>query len=612
MAGRTFCRRYQNWILTGLFLLLLLVFVGVRYDYYFDLNDDVLMKDILAGVYTGAPESRNIQMRWPISALISLLYRIAGTLPWYGIFLCLCHYGSIALIAHRSLLFCEKLWGKALLLSAEGILAAGLLLPHLVSAQYTVTSALLASTAAFLFLTTDRSAGAKGEGASEGERGGALVKTFIRSNIPAVLLVILAFLVRPWMLLLQLPLICAAGVIKWGSEERIFTRDNWIKYLTVIGMILAGLALGQISHRIAYGSGSWQSFLEYFNNRTELYDFQVLPEYEEHREFFDEIGLSEGQWMLLDNYNFGLDERIDQDLLGNVADYAAAERSGGASFVGRLRESLGQYYRRLFYPPSHNESDFPWSFLLLVSYLAAFATALPGGERKFLVRFWQILWKLGFLFLVRTVLWIWLIQRGRVPVRISHSMYLTELCILAALLFEHCRALRRREEAKAYSLAAPLVLGTLYALLGALIFPSAVRQADLDTAGKARENVRYEQLYAFLGRQENKGNFYLIDVYSSVGYTEKMFEKVDNSLDNYDIMGGWACKSPLWRKKLSLFGIEDPAKALIEREDVYYVQEAGADMSWLGRYYEEMGVKISAERAEAVGDAFEIYRLRRA
>ena len=52
--------------------------------------------------------------------------------------------------------------------------------------------------------------------------------------------------------------------------------------------------------------------------------------------------------------------------------------------------------------------------------------------------------------------------------------------------------------------------------------------------------------------------------------------------------------------------------ALIEREDVYYVQEAGADMSWLGRYYEEMGVKISVERAEAVGDAFEIYRLRRA
>jgi hypothetical protein len=40
--------------------------------------------------------------------------------------------------------------------------------------------------------------------------------------------------------------------------------------------------------------------------------------------------------------------------------------------------------------------------------------------------------------------------------------------------------------------------------------------------------------------------------------------------------------------------------------------EAGADMSWLGRYYEEMGVKISVERAEAVGDAFEIYRLRRA
>ena len=48
-------------------------------------------------------------------------------------------------------------------------------------------------------------------------------------------------------------------------------------------------------------------------------------------------------------------------------------------------------------------------------------------------------------------------------------------------------------------------------------------------------------------------------------------------------MGGWAWKSPQWRKQLSVFRLEDPAKALIEREDVYYVQEAGGDMSWLGR-----------------------------
>ena len=50
--------------------------VGVFFDYYFDLNDDVLMKDILSGAYTGTPAGHNIQMLYPISAMISLFYRM--------------------------------------------------------------------------------------------------------------------------------------------------------------------------------------------------------------------------------------------------------------------------------------------------------------------------------------------------------------------------------------------------------------------------------------------------------------------------------------------------------------------------------------------------------
>ncbi len=69
--------------------------IGIFFDYYYDLNDDVLIKDILAGVYTGTPEGRNIQMLFPLSFVISLFYRVARGLPWYGIFLCLCHFGSI-------------------------------------------------------------------------------------------------------------------------------------------------------------------------------------------------------------------------------------------------------------------------------------------------------------------------------------------------------------------------------------------------------------------------------------------------------------------------------------------------------------------------------------
>lgn len=589
MAFKNFLKRHENFIGTVILLLVIMIFTAVRYDYYFDLNDDVLMKDILAGVYTGVPEGRNIQMLWLISAFISLFYRVWRAFPWYGLFLCVCHYGSLGLIINRSLSFCNKLSGKILLLITEGALIIGLFLDHLVSAQYTVTCTLLAGAAAFLFVTTDITLPAK---------------KFIQKNTGTVLLVFAAYLIRSEMLLLVLPLICVAGVIKWGSEEKIFIRENFAKYLMIIGAILAGILIGQVSHRAAYGSEEWRTFTEYFDNRTELYDFQTIPEYEAHQAFYESIGLTESERELLENYNFGLDEEIDEKLLLEIAEYAAANRSAEKTFAARLWESLGGYYRRTIYGPSHNESDYPWNFIILFSYLTVLLTAmLKKGERP-VVSFIRVFWKLAFLGIVRTVLWVWLIMRDRVPSRISHSMYLMELCILLAVLLVQCRELYVRPGVKA-----PLLIGTAYLAIAAVILPFSVKTADADVTQKAENNVRYDQLYGYLSNEEHKNNFYFIDVYSSVAYTEKMFVNVDNSLDNYDIMGGWACKSPLWRKKLAAFDITNMEEALISRSDVFYVQEAGADAEWLNNYYADHGVDIELALTDKIGSSFEIYRI---
>ena len=56
--------RLTNWILAGGFAALMMLVIGSFFDYYYDLNDDGLMKDILAGAYTGTPEGHNIQMLW--------------------------------------------------------------------------------------------------------------------------------------------------------------------------------------------------------------------------------------------------------------------------------------------------------------------------------------------------------------------------------------------------------------------------------------------------------------------------------------------------------------------------------------------------------------------
>ena len=192
----------------------------------------------------------------------------------------------------------------------------------------------------------------------------------------------------------------------------------------------------------------------------------------------------------------------------------------------------------------------------------------------------------------------------RAPERITHSLYLTEFCILAAMAFEQWT--ERGKAGKKRAVGALAVFG-IYLLT---VMPSSVKMVRSEQDRREAVNAPYQELYTYLSGQENQGNFYLIDVYSSVAYSEKMFENVDNSLDNYDIMGGWACKSPLWKKKLAAFGIYSMEQALKDKENVFFVRRISEDMSWLEAYYEGHGTPVETKRIETVAGEFEIYAVR--
>ena len=75
-----------------------------------------------------------------------------------------------------------------------------------------------------------------------------------------------------------------------------------------------------------------------------------------------------------------------------------------------------------------------------------------------------------------------------------------------------------------------------------------------------------------------------------------MFENVDNSLINNDIMGGWACKSPLYEKKLGAFGMTSMEEALINQSGVYIAaDETETDLQWLVKYYGDHGKTVTLE-----------------
>ena len=68
MKRKEYCKKYENCILTFMILLLNVILMGVCFDFYYDLNDDTMMKDIMAGVYTGVPDGHNMQTLYTLGA----------------------------------------------------------------------------------------------------------------------------------------------------------------------------------------------------------------------------------------------------------------------------------------------------------------------------------------------------------------------------------------------------------------------------------------------------------------------------------------------------------------------------------------------------------------
>ena len=566
-------RPQLNSVLAMGLVVCLFFIAGFFFDFYYDLNDDVLIKDIVSGAYTGTPDAHSIQMLYPISFLISLFYRVIPALPWMGIFLCGAHGLCFYLIAKRSLTFVKSVKNKVCLLFIETVLILTLFLWELVMVQYTITAALLAACACFLVFSSERK---------------DKVSDFWKEQIPAILLVILAFNVRSEMLLLMCPFIALTGILKWSEEKEIFAKENWKKYLGLIGMIAVGMILSLLVDAVAYSGQDWKIFRDFFDARTKVYDYTWYPDYEQAEDFYRDLGVTPAKYELIENYNFGLDESIDAELLWSIADYAEAT-GVKESFVSKMKGVVADYKWRTFH-----ETDSPYNFLVLTAYGMVIALAVVFKDKS-------VIWKLPLMVVFRTIPWMYVIWADRVPNRISHPLYYIEFVILCAWMLTYVRNPKR-------SLVVAAVLLGVYALIH---LPAAWQNVETEMQRRECINAAIKELDVYA--KQNPGNFYYIDVYSSVDFSEKMFEDVDNSQKNYDILGGWASGSPLQKQSTASYHEDKLSRAeLLLQDNFYFVCEDGTDTEFLEEFYSGHGMIVSAvemDRIETEYKTLLIYKL---
>lgn len=538
--------------------------IGHFFNFYYDLNDDILIKDILSGAYTGSPEAHNMQMMYPISWLLKSLYSINPTIQWMGLMeLGLMWLCSVLLIARTQYIIvnhiAKKRWvamsivGMYLCIS---VFAIGTQFWELLMVQYTVVCGMLATTAAYLVFTKE--------------------DFQVNENILPIVLVVLAFNIRSEMLLLMCPFLAAVGMCKWISEG--FSKESCKKYLGFVAIILCGLGITVLINSLAYKTADWKEFSRVFNARTTLYDFTGIPDYGSNEDFYSSQLADENDYDRLVDYNFVLSDRVNEQFLSSLAEYALTHNVKKKTVAYAVFEIVKDMAS--FKTPAGRDAltdtssafmeegvklHVPFNIIIVMLYILAVIAGLYAGEVK-----WA--YSLPFLLIMRMVSWGYVSYKGRINARIAHPMYFCEVVILVGILLVAWAESDYRSEVARKRITALLTIAFLLSnVVNAMYIPSSIKDVKDKSAIREEYNQEVKALYSYTS--SNPREYYLLDVYSTVNYTERIFDTTQFGKGNTQLAGGWMALSPLDNYKQGYYSNEYKFITSTQREELEAVDE---------------------------------------
>lgn len=529
-------------------LLLLMVIAGCLVRPVFYLNDDVTMRSILSGAYTGTPDGHAVYMQYPLTGMLAAFYRIIPVIPWLDLFFCGCIWLCMVLIAGSF----EKKW-------LGSLLASVIALPFFLYMHYTLVAALVAATTVLLC-----------------SRKGLSVKVLLLWTI--------SYMIRGQVGLLGLPFLVAAVVWQLCCSGTITGRK--VKQAGIYcGALLSGILLITGINKLCYASEGWQNYQQYNDARTQLYDYTDFLSTNKYQLEALEYGMSDEEYQLLFSYNTMLASEPDGEKVQQIADKIFVSMKQDRTIVDSVKSGVREYYIQLRY------HDFPYNYI----WMGAFA--FLGGCFLFQKKWKQVLF-LGILFLGRSSIWIYLLIQGRFPERVSISLYLLELLLLLGI------GLSGVSIRKTYLKKAGLpVLVVLSLGIGAFLIKDTCEKVEVQT-----ETQQEWDALKKLGRI-NYDTTYLVDVFSAVRYGERLFAQEN---DNIMLLGGWLTDSPLANDRIEALSGTDATEVFGTNEDVRLVVSSERGCDWLEAYLAGRipGSRLVLETELTFeGRSFLIYRL---
>lgn len=485
------------------------------------------------------PEFRLLHITVIVGGICKLLYSIMPGYSWYGMWLLFCLWISFSACAWVPV---SKTTGKKKGVAALFTVAMFLVLCICFFAvktffvQYTTVTIILAAAAILLFYD-DR-------------------------YVLSVIFYVLSFSLRMKAAVMMMPLLLMIAAVKIFSEKK--KCIGALISMAVCFLVIFGI------ETVSYSPKEWKDFKVYNTARENIVDYNGYPDYEEYEEVYSEYGISNAAYEAArTGYLLLFDNGFTSESMTALAELSP-KHEGTRNVFRMLSDFIDRHLK--------SYDDRPINILVFTLYLTVFVLILVHKNK-------QALWYLLALGAGRMAIWAYLIYIDRIPIRISHGVYIAEAIMLVAMIYRE-----RLWEFKNNKLSIVAVSVISVAIIGISAKWGIKYTESYVGYSHARMGFTnsYREMREFFAKEED--SLFLLDTNSFLYFCEPLVTKNPEAKVNFAYLGCWTANSP-WNRQIAEYnGFTDYETCFEQKDNVYFVfmNTAVTGSEYLEDYFEKV------------------------
>lgn len=549
------------------FLCVLLCFLILlnKYTPVFLRIDDVKMRWIISGAYTGNPSAYALYLKYPFSYIIKMLYVLFPNNYWYSISFIAIHAICLFMVLFKIL----EQFGKRKMRNYIVIIISVVLvflffnIDNILNLEFTSLAAVCGSTGLFLLII---------------EKEDNSIKNNLFNICCYIFLFVLCYGIR--LSVFKMVSVFIMTVMIFSKSNIKYIQNNWKKTINlfwisnkkmIISIILILFTVGatKISNIIAYSSDDWKEFQSYNSKRSLLYDYEdMIPDYYENMDFYQNLEIDENSYLAITDYNIGFPEEISIETINSISEYSKKTKIRGS-----IEEAFYVVYEVLF------DEDFAFITIILmffsfINVCLFFLSNQKNHFRAYLICIIGILFECFYMGI-----------GGRFPERVVISILLIWNAVNWGYLINNLKFYNHNTyDYKKIITSNKIISGLFFIILiFLLLFILSIKYTKLtykiDEASAKLSNILPIKEYV----NTNKENFYYMTTHLiSRKYSEMWNE--EPIYCNFQELGGWEMFSPCFEEKMNKEEFKSIESALL-KEKVYLITDEQYAIDYILTYY---------------------------